>query len=59
MVSSKIPLTKLNNTTFKSFLQKYTGRHIPAESTIRKNYVDLVYKDVLDEIKKKMWSKTF
>jgi hypothetical protein len=34
MVSSNIPLTKVNNTTFKSFLQKYTGRHIPAESTI-------------------------
>jgi hypothetical protein len=32
MVSSNMPLTKLNNTIFKSFLQKYIGRHIPAES---------------------------
>jgi hypothetical protein len=28
MVSSNIPLTKLNNNVFKSFLQKYTGRHV-------------------------------
>jgi hypothetical protein len=41
MVSSNIPLTKLNNNVFKSFLQKYTGRHVPAESTLRKSYVDL------------------
>jgi hypothetical protein len=52
MVSSNIPLTKLNNNVFKSFLQKYTGRHVPAESTLRKSYVDLVYKNVIEEIKK-------
>jgi hypothetical protein len=37
---------------FKSFLQKYTGRHVPAESTLRKSYVDLVYKNVIEEKKK-------
>lgn len=54
MVSSNIPLSKLNNSMFKSFLQKYSGRHIPAESTIRKSYVDLVYKNCIEQIKKKI-----
>jgi hypothetical protein len=44
--------TKLNNTIFNSFLQKYTDKHTPAESTVQKNDVDVVWKDVLDEIKK-------
>lgn len=54
MISSNIPLMKLNNSMFRNFLQKYSGRHIPAESTIRKNYVDLVYRSCMEEIKKQI-----
>jgi hypothetical protein len=33
------------------FLEKYCSRHIPSESTIRKNYVDSLHEEVMDELK--------
>lgn len=53
LVSSNIPFHKLNNPNFKNFLKKYcTNQHIPDESTIRKNYLDIIYKNVIEEIRK-------
>src|SRR5438309_1989155 len=43
MVASDIPFNKLNNTVFKEFLNKYTQKHIPDESTLRKNYLIQLY----------------
>ncbi|KAG7161110.1 CGG triplet repeat-binding protein 1-like 11 [Homarus americanus] len=37
-VSADIPLHKLNNKCLKSFLEQYTGKKVPDESTLRKNY---------------------
>ena len=34
-----LPLYKLNEPTFREFLEKYTNKNTPDESTIRKNYV--------------------
>ncbi|CAH0562763.1 unnamed protein product [Brassicogethes aeneus] len=51
MVQSNIPLNKLKNTNFKTFLEKYCKLHIPEESTLRKNYVSLVYNETIHEIK--------
>jgi hypothetical protein len=36
----------------KVFYKNYSGKHVPAESTLRKSYLDLVYKNVIEEIKK-------
>lgn len=49
-VCSNIPLHKLDNHVFKSFLEKYTGNTIPDESTLRKNYIPNIYKSVMDQI---------
>jgi hypothetical protein len=38
-VAANIPLSKLQNPVLKRFLQKYTNRPVPDESTLRKNYV--------------------
>jgi len=33
------------------FLEKYTGQGIPEESTIRKNYVEIIYHETLSKIR--------
>jgi len=49
LLSANIPLKKINNVGFKSFLEKYTGKVIPDESTLRK--IDL--NDYSDKTNKK------
>lgn len=52
LLSANIPLNKLNNPKFREFLIKYTGKDIPYESTLRKGYVDDVYNQTLNKIRK-------
>ena len=51
MVQSNIPLNKLRNSCFKSFLEEYCKMHVPDESTLRKNYVGSVYDETIQKIK--------
>lgn len=51
MVECNIPLKKLNNESFLRFLEKYTSHPVPNESTLRKNYLQGCYEDVLDKIR--------
>jgi hypothetical protein len=44
LLSANILLYKVNNFKFKEFLENYTSKNIPDESTLRKNYVDDIYK---------------
>jgi len=37
---ANIPLSKIMNTEFRSFLEKYTFKDIPRESTLRKTYLN-------------------
>jgi len=60
MLSANIPLNKLSNVQFKEFLQKYTGKQIPAITTLRKGYVDEIYSETMNKIRnaitgKKIW----
>lgn len=52
MICANIPLKKLQNPIFKSFLEKYSKKSVPDESTLRKNYVPHIYNDTLKEVKK-------
>jgi len=36
---------------FTDFLEKYTGQQIPDESSIRKNYVSIIYEETLKSIR--------
>jgi len=59
-LSANIPLKKINNVEFKSFLDKYTDEVIPDESTLRKNYLNDCFDETLTKIKstfqdKKIW----
>jgi hypothetical protein len=51
MLSANIPLNKVNNEQFKTFLKKYTTHLIPDESTLRKYYVPACYEGVLKRIR--------
>lgn len=53
-VSANIPLHKLNNPSLRSFLKKYTGRDIPHESTLRKNYISKQYDKTISTIKSQL-----
>jgi len=57
LVSANIPLKKLNDTHFKSFLEKYTLKKIPDESTIRKNYLNDCYIETMNKIRNKVEGK--
>ncbi|KAE9534007.1 hypothetical protein AGLY_008743 [Aphis glycines] len=48
---SNIPWNKLQIPEFKNFLEKYTGKHIPDESTLRKNYLGPCYDNVIIAIR--------
>ena len=50
-VDADIPLWKLENASLRSFLEKYTKQQIPHESTIRKQYVDKYYQQVMSKIR--------
>lgn len=51
MIAADIPLWKLQNHEFKTFLEKYTQNIIPDESTFRKNYVQKVYEKTMASIR--------
>ena len=50
-VDADIPLWKLQNTSFRSFLEKYMKREIPDESTVRKYYIEKCYKETVTTIR--------
>lgn len=50
-VTAGIPLKKLNNLALRKFMEKYMQRQIPDESTIRKNYLNETYENVLEKIR--------
>ncbi|KAB0790223.1 hypothetical protein PPYR_15446, partial [Photinus pyralis] len=54
LVSSDIPLWKLNNLQFRQFLEKYTNKKVPDESTLRKRYLQQCFHDVICEIRDQM-----
>ena len=51
LISANIPLGKLINSKFRSFLETYTNKVIPNESTLRKNYVKICYEKTLERIR--------
>lgn len=50
-VAANIPWYKLQNPQFRAFLEKYTGKHIPDESLLRKNYLSHCYNKTLSNIR--------
>jgi hypothetical protein len=40
LILANIPLNKVSNKQFINFMEKYTNRSVPTESTLRKNYYE-------------------
>ncbi|KAL4136113.1 hypothetical protein QTP88_007679 [Uroleucon formosanum] len=51
LIRADIPIFKLKNREFTDFLEKYTGQQVPDESTIQKNYVNIIYEETLQSIR--------
>jgi hypothetical protein len=51
LISSNIPLTKVNNVNLKSFLRRFCKQSVPDEDTLRKNYVNSCYKETMSQIR--------
>jgi len=51
LVAANIPWKKLQNTEFRLLLEKYTKKHIPDESTLRKTYLGPCYQNVISQIR--------
>lgn len=47
MLAANTPFKKLSNATFRSFLEKYTGKSIPFKATLRKGYIDDIYNQLM------------
>ena len=50
LVMSNIPLNKVENPNFKSFLEKWTKKELPSESTLRKTYLEDEGKKCIQDI---------
>jgi hypothetical protein len=51
LMSSKIPLHKISNIHFRSFLKKYIGKEILTVTTLYKTYVNDCYDDIMKIIR--------
>lgn len=56
-LSANIPQHKLNQPIFRQFLEKYTNKNIPDESTLRKYYVCQMYENTLTKIRQYIQNK--
>jgi hypothetical protein len=54
MVSSNIPLHKVEAASFRKFLEKYTTHPIPTESALKKNYLASCYDDTINKIRNRV-----
>jgi hypothetical protein len=50
-LTANIPLKKMENQLLREFLEKYIGKNMPSESTLRKKNVPLCYDEVMGSIK--------
>ena len=56
MVAANIPWNKLQVPKYRAFLEKYCGRQVPDESTLRKGYIDACYEHALLSIRTEIGS---
>lgn len=54
LVSANIPVFKVENEKFKSFMEKWTGQVLPSESSIRKSYLPIEYENTVKTVRDKI-----
>lgn len=56
-VRANIPLHKVTNQAVKSFFEKYTNHSIPSDTTLRTNYVPVLYEKEIKRLREKAAGK--
>lgn len=54
LLTANIPINKLYNTFFRSFLEKYTHKDIPSISVLKSTYINKFYNEKMDAIRKEV-----
>ena len=57
LLATDIPLSKVNGPEFREFFGKFCKWHIPDESTLRKNFVPILFEEKLAEVRSKFEGK--
>lgn len=57
MVSANIPLNKLSNIEFRTFLEVNSGKDVPTESVLRKFYLDDCYNEMMEKIRQGVFDR--
>lgn len=52
-IEANIPLKKVSNPAIVNLFQKYTGKPMPNESTLRQKYVPVLYNDTMKTLREK------
>jgi hypothetical protein len=55
LISANIPLNKVSNKQFINFMERYTNRSVPTESTLQKNYYEDAVRGVRNIAGDKIW----
>lgn len=56
-VEANIPLKKLRHPSLVSFLEKYTKKSVPSDSTLRQKYIPILYEKCIEELRTKAKNK--
>jgi hypothetical protein len=51
LISANIPLNKISYKQLINFIEKYTNRNVPTESTLGKNYLSSCYKNAVRRVR--------
>jgi hypothetical protein len=54
LLEADIPLNKLAHPSFRQFIEKYTKRRCPVQSTLRKNYIYPIYNQKMQTIREEI-----
>lgn len=57
LMEANIPLHKISNKGLIDFLEKYTNRTVPSESTLRNKYVSTLYDETISNLRAKVANK--
>lgn len=58
LIAADIPLAKLRNSMFKSFLERRTGQKLPSISVLRSGTVETIYNRILASIRNTLMGKS-
>lgn len=57
LIKANIPIKKVSQIHFRKFLEKYTHRPMPCESTVRQHYVPILYNKCINDLRAKAENK--